>query len=224
MGDTYRELYGNLDRALEAFEEALEFARRREDHHRETIMLSLIGIVRFEQKAKDADRYLEKAYKLSKAHNDDFGLNSVLQNMSYVAGSRKDYTKARELSLESIEVSRRLASLSLAEKSEVDYILFFSMLNLLVAEHRLERLEEALVACENALNLAKERNNELWIGYVLQEMGEVYHKMKNHTLAQENFNGALNLYRRNSAKSDEENLAAFITSQGYSLPEEVMVT
>ena len=105
--------------------------------------------------------------------------------MSYVAGIREDYKKARELSLESIEVSHRLASNSLAEKSEVDYTLFFSMLNLSVAEHRLEHLEEALVACQKALNLAKERNNELWIGYVLQEMGEVYHKMKNRTLAQE---------------------------------------
>jgi tetratricopeptide (TPR) repeat protein len=217
MGDTYRELYGNLDKALEAFEEALELARKASDHHREAVILSLIGVVKFEQEAENADRYLDQAYKLSKANHDDLGLNIVLQNMSYLAGVEEDYRKARELSLESIEVGQRLAHSVTVEKSEIDYTLFFSTLNLGVAEHRLGCFENALAAYQNALALAHERDNDLWAGYVLQEMGELYHSMENRKLAHETLNQALNLYRQNSAKSDEETLENFILTHGYTV-------
>jgi tetratricopeptide (TPR) repeat protein len=215
LGNIYREFYGDLDKALKAFEEALELARQLNDHHREAVILSLIGVVKFDQKAKDANKYLEQAYKLSKSKNDDLGLNLVLQNMSYVVGNEENYEKARELSLESIQVSQRLANNTASEKSEIDYTLFFSTLNLGVAEHRLGCFENALVTYQNALNLARERNNDLWAGYVLQEMGELYHSMKNRSLAQETLNHALNLYRQNSAKSDEETLKNFILTNGY---------
>ena len=51
LGNIYREFYGDLDKALEAFEEALELARKLGDYHREAVILSLIGVVKFEQKA-----------------------------------------------------------------------------------------------------------------------------------------------------------------------------
>jgi tetratricopeptide (TPR) repeat protein len=84
MGDTYRELYGELDKALEAFEQALELARNVNDYHREAVTLSLVGIVRFSQEAKDADEYLEQAYKLSKSKHDDLGLQKSSRNLSRV--------------------------------------------------------------------------------------------------------------------------------------------
>jgi tetratricopeptide (TPR) repeat protein len=129
------------------------------------------------------------------------------------------YKKAREICLESINVSKRLLEHSNIEKAEVEHKLFFSLLNLGVAEHRLGCFEKALVAYQDTLKLARERNNELWVGYVLQEMGELYHGMENRSLAQETLNDALNLYRQNSAKSDEETLENFILVNGYTLSE-----
>jgi tetratricopeptide (TPR) repeat protein len=215
VGNIYREFYGDLGKALKAFEEALELARKLTDYHREAVILSLIGVVKFEQKAKDAEKYLENAYKLSKSKHDDLALNTVLQNMSYVAGVTENHKRAREISLESVEVAQRLAFDTSVEKSEIDYALYFSTLNLGVSEHRLGCFENALTVYQDALNLARKRNNELWVGYVLQEMGELYHSMANRDLAQETLNRALNLYRQNSAKSDEETLENFILMHGY---------
>jgi tetratricopeptide (TPR) repeat protein len=221
MGNTYREFYGNLDKALEAYQEALGLAQRLGNRHREAIMLSLMGVVHF-QKHEDASKaytYLEKARYLAGICGEDLTINRVLQNMSFVAGATGDHEKALTFCLEAVEAAYSFKSNSLVQKVEVDHNLFFSLLNLGVAERHLDQLESSLKTYMRALAVAQEHNNQVWMAYALQEIGETHHQVANQQLAQENYDKALELYWRNNAATDIESLTELMRKQGYQLRE-----
>jgi DNA-binding SARP family transcriptional activator/energy-coupling factor transporter ATP-binding protein EcfA2 len=225
MGDTYRELYGNLDKALEAFEEALELARKAGDHHREAITLSLIGVTAFElDKNQEATNLLDKAYELAKIQEDDASLTVVLQHIGYIAGMSDDYEKAKFSSLESVQVAERMQTRDSAHSAEANYNLFFALLNLGEAERKLGNFEGALASRKKALEIARTNANEVWMAYALQEIGEMYHDINKRELARENYAKALELYRRNRAKSDEETLSSFMSLHNYLAEQELEVT
>jgi DNA-binding SARP family transcriptional activator/energy-coupling factor transporter ATP-binding protein EcfA2 len=219
LGNIYREFYGDFSRALAAFQEALELARQLGNHHRAAIMLSLIGVVRFQQGASDVDEYLEEAYQLAKKHQDDLALSHVLQNKSYVFCRRKDYSRTKELCTESVKVAHRLRSNASVNQSQVDQELFFSLFNLGIAERELGHLAEALDTYRQALEIAKARNNELWTAYARQGIGMLYHISDTRDLAQENYDRALELYWRNDASTDIKNLIGIMEKEGYKVRE-----
>ena len=211
MGDSYRELYGDLDKALLAFEEALEIARALKNVEREAIMLGLIGIVRFGQQRLDAKSYLEKGYELSKSAQLDETLGRILQHLSYIACHEQDWQAAYSYSLEAISLATD------SSETEQRKNLFFSLLNLGEAETKLNHLEQAHFARQQALEVAIDEGNLLWKAYALEGIAEIQHELGNRPLAQANFQQALELFYQNHALTDMEDCIELMKREGYSV-------
>lgn len=224
LGDNYREMMGDLERALDMYQEALKLVQTVGDRHREAILLSLIGGTHFQQHKDDSDEILRHAYKLAKTHNDDLALSHILQIMSYISGEKEEYEKAHQLCTESIEVTKRLRIKGLIGQADANYNLFFTLFNLGVAEHKLKCYRKALHNYNLALSIAQEENNQLWKAYALHEIGEMYHEMNQRCLAQENYDRALALYYQNNARSDTETLVSFMQSEDYIIEEGFLTT
>lgn len=161
LGDAYRFSRGDLDLALEAYQESLDLVGPLGDPHRRAVLLSVIGQTRFERGDEDADAYLEEGYDLAKEHDDGLALSHVLQHMGYQAGARDDWKGARRYFSESLEVVEGLALEEPQQvgRSEVEGVLFAALLNLGEVDRLLGRFEESLVLRKRALELAEDRNN-----------------------------------------------------------------
>lgn len=222
LGNAFREFVGDPERALSSYEGALELAREVGDGHREAITLSLIGVVRFELGVAEADAFLADASRLAREREDDLALSHVLQNLSYVAGQRQDFETARRLCLEAVEVAERLVAGSARvepasdRQAEVAHKLFFSLLNLGVAERRLGHSAAAAAAYRRALDLAERSTNYVWAAYALQELGELELASGERERALEHLGAALTRYRQSHARADAEALAAFMAERGLS--------
>jgi len=217
LGNIYREFYGDLDNALTAYKEALYLSQKLHDYEREATLMSIIGVVLFQQNSDDADTYLEKAYRLSKTHHKNMALIHVLQNMSFVAGVRENYRRAHELCIEAVEIVQKLANNAVTKQPETIYNLYFALFNLGVAEMKLKHFDKAHDTLGKALEIAQHNNNQVWEAYVLQEIGDMYHLLKNQTLAQENYDKSLDLYYQNNATADSETLTSFMIKENYDI-------
>lgn len=217
LGDTHREALGNLGRAFEAFSEALALARELKDTHREIIMLSLLGVVRFEENAEDADEFLERAYQLAKTTKDNLALSRVLQNRSYLAYLKGDAGEMHRLTREAVDVARRLKNTPSVTQSEVDHTLFFTILNMGEAELLMGNFEDALACRLEALEIAQEHDNKIWMAYAFQEIGEMYHGVNERLLARENLSRALTLYRDNNEVVRFNKLSGFMKRENYQI-------
>ena len=213
LGDTYRVLYADYDKALIAYHKALNLAKELQDQHREAVLLSLIGGTRFQQAATDVDDYFEQAYQLARATQDDLALSLVLQHRGFVAGKREDWQAAHEFSLEAVSVAERLCQGS-QYTSSVEK-LFFALLNLGETERKLGDFEKALMHRHKALAIAKKEHNELWQAYASQEIGEMYHDANQPSKALHYFQDALGLYQSNNARADIETLISFLQVNDY---------
>ena len=156
LGDTYRVFYADYDRALGAYEKALELARILEDSHREIILMSTIGGTLFHQQKGDANTYLTEAAKIANQQNDQLALSLVLQHQGYIAGHKRNWQALRHLCLETIMILRRLHSQGKKDSSSTER-LFHSLLNLGEAEKNLEATDSAIEARLSALEIAKKR-------------------------------------------------------------------
>lgn len=209
LGDTYHELYGDLEKALEAFQEALTLAHTLKNVEREAIMLGLIGILRFKLGQKDATSYLEQGYQLAKSSQFDVTRSRILQHLGYVACYNQDWEAARRYNLEAVVLVKD------SSQAEQRRNLFFSLLNLGEAELNLGHFEAALSARQQALAVAQNEGNILLKAYALEGMGEIHHKLGNRQFAQENFQQALELFYQNNALTDMETRIELMKKEGY---------
>jgi hypothetical protein len=67
----------------------------------------------------------------------------------------------------------------------------------------------------NALNLAEERDYQIWMAYALSELGETFHAMNIRSKAQEYFERALYFYRLNQAFDEVKVLTSFLQTEHY---------
>ncbi len=213
LGDAYRELEGNFDLAFEYYQEALQLARELGNYHREAILLSMIGITRFHQQHDDANRYLEDAYQLAKSHNDNLAICHILQHQSHLTYFTGDWSAMLEFTNQAVEIAQKLGTDPNIKQAEVTKRLFFALLNLGEAEYKTENFDKALATRKQALELAKKQDNQLWMAYAWQEIGEMYHGVGQEVLAQENYNKALKLYKQNHALVDVEKLTELMYSE-----------
>jgi predicted ATPase len=215
VGNTHKLHRGEPGPALAAYGEALELAERLQDHHRQAIVLSVIGQTRFEQGADDAEAYLERADRLAREHDDALALNHVLQHRGLHAGQRGDWTAAQGLFAEALEVVERLPEAQGAGSPAHDYQLFMALLNLGEPERMLGNLGRALELRRRALTIAEARDNQLWKAYAVHELGEVYHAMNERAEAQRHFEQALALWQRHHVQVKVDALRAFMAAEGY---------
>lgn len=216
LGNAYRELIGNLDKTLQAYQAAYDYAARCNNTHRQAISLSLIGITRFQQGQDDADDFLRRASQLAEASKDDLARLHVLQNQGTVLGFRSDWVGAEELLAEAVGIAERLLEGYLGDPAEVTFKLFFALLNLGEAKRKLGAFEPALQLRERALALATAQNNQLWMAYSHHELGEMFHDIGKRQQAQRHYQQALDLYEQNHAYADLEQLRQLLEAEGYS--------
>jgi predicted ATPase len=214
VGNTHRLQRGDPEPALAAYREALAIAEGLRDHHRQAIVLSVIGQTRFEQGADDADTFLERAERIARDHDDALALNHVLQNRGMHAGHRGDMVAAQRLYADALEVIERMPGASSASPTR-DYQLFMTLLNLGEPERRLGNLDRSLDLRRRALVLAESRQNELWRAYAIHELAEVHHVMQDRTEAQRLFDEALTLWRRHHVQVKMDALTSFMLAEGY---------
>ncbi len=215
LGNAFRELLGDFKRALEFYELALELARATKNTSREAILLALIGMTRFEGGLGKEDDYFDKAYDLADGLNDDLALSHVLQNMGYIAGVKGNYAQAKPLCVKAVEVAERLQGSASIAKARAEHYLFYSLLNLGDAIGKLGDFENALVKLQEAFELAKKSDNQLWEAYALQEMAGVYHNTGQKDIAKEYYLKAIDFYESNNAHAKLNTIVFFMQSEGY---------
>jgi len=215
LGDGYRETFGELDKALAAYEMGLELAICSANQHRHIIMLSLVGALRFELGIGDSEEALQQAYDLSKEQNDFSALSHVLQNLSYIYGVQEKFELAKKFSREAVMVAREKLQL-VDTDMRLEQELFFGLLNLGEADYKLGNIKEALETRQEALKFAKTKKKQLWIGFALHELGEMYHSSGNIEEAERCLFEAHTIYQRKGAKAELALLDDFLTVNNYS--------
>ena len=190
-------------RPVRLYQEAAQLARELENKGREAIFLGLIGQVKAQQQhLEDAAIYAEQAYQLAKESGDDYVLNDVLGQISYVAHFRGETEKSKKLFRESLELLGTLEANQKIGRLEAARDKFYTLFNLSETEYKLGNYTEALAIRERALNLAKEQNNQIWMAHAYYGIGEIQCSAECHESARENLYHSLHLFEQNNAIKD----------------------
>ena len=214
LGDYYLNYLGDAETALKLYEEALELAKKLKDVGREAVYLSLIGAARFQQGEDDSNEYLQQAYDLAKRGGPSFDLCTVLDHNGYIFGLKGDCEVARELFEESLATIETLYEKRAVEDFEYARKKFYSLNNLGQAFYDLKHFSQARDNQQQALKIAREQNNQLWIADALYSLGETLNTMNESQAAREALNEALKLYQENGAKAYARQLQIFMTDAG----------
>lgn len=220
LGDTYQNFMAKFELALSCYFEGLELAKTLANTSRAAIFLGLIGQLKSRLKEDDAQDYLEEAYELAKTSGDDLCLCIVLDQMGYVAGINGETQKANRLIKENLSVIAQLEKTKSIEEAEIERSKFIALFNLGDTELKLGRIEEALVIRKQALVIAEQQNNEMWMAHVLAELGEMHDSLQARQQAQTHLTKALSLFTKNEAHADEKELRKIIQEKGYETLEE----
>ncbi len=203
LGDIYLKVQNNYELAFQSYTEALELARALKNSSRQARLLSLLGMVRFQQRhPADAESYFEQAYQLASAHHDDLTLSVILSHRGQVAMSKEDYGSGWRFADEAVKVAARL---------KADEVYFGSLLNRGGCEMELKRYPEALTTHRTAYEFARDKENLSWMATILFSLGEDYHAIDDKKQAQENLGQALNLAKQIGATALEKAIRGFMT-------------
>lgn len=224
MGDSYAEKLhyllgkrgdafydqGNLDATLERFNESLSLAQSLHLSHREVILLCVMSKVYSDQRCfEEAENCLFEAQSIANALKDDRLIARVLENQGYYyAEARHDYRMARQVFSEQVEVSQHIG--------DPDG-LFFALKNLGAAEKYLREFSSALSTLQQALTLARQVDNRLWVAHVLQPMGKLFHETADRDNAELCFNEALLIYSQSGFSAKVSDLKSFMLAEDYSI-------
>lgn len=204
-GNTYYDR-GDLPRALDAYQQALDLARKLERPDREALLLCAVGKVRADQGTDDATAHFDAAYQIAQAQDDGFLRAFVLEHQGYYAQARGDYEAARGYFAEEA---------ALAEQMDDPEAHFFALLNLGSAEHVLGQYADALDHHQRALAIAEAHDNRIYRAHALQSMGEDHHRLDDHIAARECLDRALALFRESGMHAKADEVAAYMRSANY---------
>lgn len=219
LGEQYFNFIGDNEAALGYYEQALSLAKQMANQERETILLGLIGIVKFHRKEEDASNFLDRAYELAKSNGTDESLCRILDQRGYVAAAKEHWAEANKLFRESLEVIGRLENNTAHSLVDIERSKFFILLNLGETELKLGHFEQGLAARRCALDIAKKRHNQIWQAIAMMETGKMYHHIKNYDLAKEFLQMAFDLFRVNQATNYIDELLPFLAKEGYRVAE-----
>ncbi len=224
LGDYYQNFIGDFDRSIDYYQKALTTACDMGDKGREAISLGVTGLVKcLQNKLADSDVYIEQAYQAAKLSGNDGYLNMVLGQMSYIASYQGDWEKANKILQESLDLIDKLSGVATPPKRLVRER-FFALLNLGGTERHLGNFAEGLATLEQALSLAKQEGNQLWMAYAHYEIGEMSYEVNNHLLGEKHMLEALELFEKNNAVKDVEAVLSFLKTNGYGVAKEPLNT
>jgi predicted ATPase len=215
LGDARREIWRDLRGALAAYEHARSLAATMPDAGREAVLTSLIAATREELDGSDGEPLFERARELAERASDELALCMVLQKWGYLAIRRGDLVRAQTLLAEAVAIASRIRDDHAYSRPKVDQVLFFALHNLGVAYDDAGDLHRSLDHRRRALALAQERSHEIWCAFAHEELGVVYHGLRDRQQADSSFRAALDLYRRHGAVIDRQDLEGRMSAWGY---------
>ena len=211
LGNTYAGFLENYELALEAYQQSLILAQKINNTQREAILLTVIGTVRFRQRADDFDEYHQQAEAIARANDDSMALAQVLHNRGANALEKTPYFDAemgRDLSAQAADI---------AEQNNYTVLYFNSLLNRGAGEHELGDYDEALATHQQAYAIAEREAYTPWKADAQYSMGEDLHKMNRRDEAQTCFDEALKLYQESGWKAKVDELSDFMEDNEYSI-------
>jgi DNA-binding SARP family transcriptional activator/tetratricopeptide (TPR) repeat protein len=220
LGEYYFNFLGNYSFAFEHYQYAKNLAVKCGNQIKEAILLGLMAASRYKQGESDDGQFSNQAYALAKSSGDDECLVQVLGQLSYIAGEEKKWEQANAFLKESRDILNKL-SITTATTNilEINKKYFFTLLNLGETEYKLGNFGVGLSVRQDALGLAKEQKNEVWMGYAHYEIGEMHHKANHTEEAKQHMLQALQLFETNNATKDVEAVLSFLKAGGYTLEE-----
>lgn len=213
LGNTYVDFLGDHERALEAYQEALDLARKLKNRQREAILLAVIGKVRFLERQANADDYYQQAEAIARTLDDPFALSFVLHHRGFQLLNKPepDLQRGYELSDEAAQIAAR---------HDLHEIHFYSLINQGSAAYDMGQPDEALATHQAAYALAQAQGNQPWTAYALQSMGQDYDCLEQREKAQGAFDEALALWRDLDGKAQAATLIEFMEEKKYAVQPE----
>jgi DNA-binding SARP family transcriptional activator len=215
LGDVHTKFTGNYTKALKAYEDALELAKRDNDTGREAVFLSMIGIVYHCTDDARAEHYLDKAYTLVRSGGDLISHCAVLEQRAYFLASHNNWKEAHTLFQESLELVSHLEDRQMEDPLEISRRRFFALLNLGESQSRLGQFAESLKSRQAALTVARSCKSELWEANALQEIGELYSVQGKREQAKECLTTAAQFYEKNDAKTYVVKIRSYMQENDY---------
>jgi DNA-binding SARP family transcriptional activator len=216
LGNYYQNFLGKSEQALKIYQEATAIAHELGNKGREALLLGVMGQVKAnQQELEDAAIYADQAYQLAKEYGDDYILSDVLGQVSYIAGLRGEVQRANQLLRESLNLLDKLEKNGRIAAAELVQDKFYLLLNLGESEYQLNNFDEAFSLRQQALRIAKDEANQLWMALAYQVIGEMHYSTGHHELARENIQQALQLFEANNALKEVEAVQHFLESAGY---------
>jgi DNA-binding SARP family transcriptional activator len=219
LGGYYFDFLGNYVLAFKNYDCAKNLAVTWGNKAREAISLGLMAFARFHQGESDVEYFSSQAYEIAKSSNNDECLAQVLGQLAYMAGLKGDNKTASYALSESLEVLDKLSKGREVKEIKIDQTRFFALLNLGELECTLGRFNKGLLVRNQALELAIEQKNEVWMGYAHYELGEMHHNVNQHDIAKQHMLEALKLFQNNNCTKDVEAVFSFLKVGNYSLDE-----
>lgn len=211
LGDAYRVLYHQFDKALDAYRDGVRLARLARNPSREAVLMSLCGISRHHLgQASESD--FDRARQLAHQADDRLALCVILQHRSHVAWLAENWQAMETFSAEAAQLASKLRGAADVDPAEIDDNLFYATLNLGEAKRKLGFFGDAVALRQQAFELAVSRDNRLWQAYALHELGEMYAEAQQHEEARGYFVQALELYRENNALAETNQVQAALAA------------
>jgi tetratricopeptide (TPR) repeat protein len=207
VANAVRSLHGAPEEAARLYARALDLAERAGDVARQVMLHAILGAVLDERAPDAADRHMSTAQALAEASGDDLLTCEVLQRWGFVAARRKEWGRVRTLTERSVATAERLLATQSTPSPRVASLLFFSLHNLGAAVYEEGAMAASLPIRTRALEFARERSNDLWAAYALDELAGLLHDLGRTPEALEHAAQALHLYERLGAVDDQRVLA-----------------
>lgn len=214
IGNHYLNYLGKNNQAYPYFEQALALATQTKQLSRQAVYQSLLGIILLRRNDKSTKTVFEASYKLAQ-NSQTLDSCIVFANNGYFYAMQGDFKKAQDLFTQSLAISSSLSATSKQEEAEIARQSFFALNNLAQCLHELNAYADAISKRNDALNIAKQHENPLWMADAFYGLGETHHALKTRDLAQSMFKEALKLYEDHRAKAYADELRVFMQEQGY---------
>ena len=209
LGFTYNNFIGDYKKALTTHRSALRMAEKLENAKFKADTLRLMGHVRFQAGAKDADKFYEEAEHIARAANYQEGLAKILQyraNKAITDKKQPDYKTGWRYADEAAK---------LAETLNLPDVLFYALQNRGACEHELGQLDTALATHQQAYQIAEQQGNHVDMAEALWSIGEDYHKLDQRPQAQQAFSQSLKFFRQSGGQAQAKDLTQFMRTNDY---------
>ena len=213
LGNYYKDFTGDSEAALKAYETAVEFAKQMKNTKRVVIGMGAIAMVHFELGNQDsADAYFDEAQEIALKENEIIAIVKILQNRMWMAGQQEQPERAKNFGKEALTMLSDLEN----DSPEKHALGFYTRLNLAVAEKELGNSKIAMTYLNEAMQLAKANDNDIWKAFVFESLAETHHGLGDRDSALDNLEKAMALYKEHNATSQIDMLSVFIETNSYS--------